>query len=40
VAKPSEPRAAEDGVFVIPGEHDDLLSIIRELEKGGGGTPE
>jgi twitching motility protein PilT len=40
VAKPSEPRPAEDGVFVIPGEQDDLMSIIRELEKGGGGTPE
>lgn len=33
--RPSEPRSAEDGVFVIQGEQDDLMSIIHELEKGG-----
>ncbi|WP_164002234.1 type IV pilus twitching motility protein PilT [Pyxidicoccus caerfyrddinensis] len=35
-AKPTESRAAEEGVFVIPGEQDDLVSIIRELEGDGG----
>jgi twitching motility protein PilT len=35
-SKPTESRAAEEGVFVIPGEQDDLVSIIRELEEDGG----
>jgi twitching motility protein PilT len=35
-SKPTESRATEEGVFVIPGEQDDLVSIIRELERGGG----
>lgn len=35
-AKPEEARPAEEGVFVIQGEQDDLVSIIRELEQGGG----
>ncbi|QSQ23017.1 Flp pilus assembly complex ATPase component TadA [Pyxidicoccus parkwayensis] len=30
--KPTEPRSAEDGVFVIQGEQDDLVSLVRELE--------
>jgi twitching motility protein PilT len=34
-AKSGERSPAEDGVFVIQGEQDDLVSIIRELEGGG-----
>ncbi|MBZ4419269.1 type IV pilus twitching motility protein PilT [Myxococcus sp. RHSTA-1-4] len=34
-AKPGGKQPAEEGVFVIQGEQDDLVSIIRELEEGG-----
>ena len=34
-AKPAGARPAEEGVFVIQGEQDDLVSIIRELEGDG-----
>lgn len=37
---PSVPTSAEDGVFVIPGEQDDLVSILQELERGGGASEE
>ncbi len=33
--KPEDPRPAEEGVFVIQGEQDDLVSLIEELEGGG-----
>ncbi|WP_164015676.1 type IV pilus twitching motility protein PilT [Pyxidicoccus trucidator] len=32
---PAESRPGEEGVFVIQGEQDDLVSLIRELEGGG-----
>jgi twitching motility protein PilT len=35
-AKSTEPRSTEEGVFVIQGEQDDLVSLIRELEGDGG----
>ncbi|QRK04364.1 hypothetical protein JQX13_29350 [Archangium violaceum] len=37
---PPGPAPAEDGVFVIQEEQDELLDIIRQLERGGSGSSE